>query len=268
MLKQRIITAVLLLLAVLAILFYGNPAVWFGFVLLFSFAAAWEWSGLRQSTLSQSRRFFFSVLVTLLTAMGMLWATPLGLLLMTLLVALAMPFAVIQYQLSQGTSFWMNDLIASLTGLVVLPTFGLSVYLFLNQFSVGVLLLSLFVIWAIDTGAYFSGRAFGKHKLAVHVSPGKTWEGVVGGTLLAFAVALVGLAWLKPVIGLPEWLLAAVFAMIGAFSVFGDLFESLLKRRANKKDSGQLLPGHGGVLDRTDSLLLAIPVFYLAWLWG
>ena len=124
------------------------------------------------------------------------------------------------------------------------------------------LLASLASIWAADTGAYFSGRYLGKHKLAPRVSPNKTIEGVVGGALTGTAVAL-GFATVAgaPASDLPKVALVAGVAIL--VSVIGDLFESLLKRHAGKKDSGTLIPGHGGVLDRIDAVLAALPVFAL-----
>lgn len=124
------------------------------------------------------------------------------------------------------------------------------------------LLTSLASIWAADTGAYFSGRYLGKHKLAPRVSPNKTIEGVAGGVLTGTLVAL-GFATVAgaPAGDLPKVALVASVAIL--VSVIGDLFESLLKRHAGKKDSGTLIPGHGGVLDRIDAVLAALPVFAL-----
>lgn len=125
----------------------------------------------------------------------------------------------------------------------------------------GELLLYLFsLVWIADIGAYFSGRRFGKHKLAPAISPGKTWEGVTGGLL-------ANLAWIIIVyqfssgwdLGFPQFLIISLAASL--ISVVGDLFESILKREAGVKDSGKLLPGHGGVMDRIDSLISAAPVF-------
>ncbi len=133
------------------------------------------------------------------------------------------------------------------------------------------LLLVLLLVWAADSGAYFTGRKFGGQwfggrKLAPRISPNKTLEGVSGGVALAMLVAIIGAL----VIGTPLSKLAGV-ALVAAitvlFSVAGDLFESLLKRHAGMKDSGTLIPGHGGVLDRVDSVLAALPVFALGKIW-
>ena len=127
-------------------------------------------------------------------------------------------------------------------------------------------LFALFIVWIADSGAYFVGVRFGKHKLAPRISPGKSWEGFAGGLvatlLLALACApLLGVAWTDLSLLL---LLTAVTALV---SVAGDLFESLLKRHAGAKDSSQLIPGHGGVLDRLDSLFAALPIFVAGKQW-
>lgn len=119
--------------------------------------------------------------------------------------------------------------------------------------------IALLIVWAADVGAYAAGRLFGRHKLAPAISPGKTWEGVAGGVLLVMAVAAVADIWLVAAAHQITWyLLLFVTTLI---SIAGDLFESLLKRQAGVKDSGRLLPGHGGLLDRLDSLLAVAPVF-------
>ena len=127
-------------------------------------------------------------------------------------------------------------------------------------------LFALGLVWAADSGAYFAGVRFGKNKLAPRISPGKSWEGIYGGLaaclLLATVVLpLLGLAWGK----LPALLALAFIAF--CFSVLGDLFESLMKRHSGIKDSSALIPGHGGLMDRLDSLLAALPVFVVAKDW-
>jgi phosphatidate cytidylyltransferase len=119
----------------------------------------------------------------------------------------------------------------------------------------------LCIVWIADTGAYFAGRTFGRHKLAPSISPGKTWEGVAGGAacvaLYVFVLQATGAGAAGPLAGAPGWALAVTLT---ALSVLGDLFESLVKRQAGAKDSGTLLPGHGGVLDRIDGLTSTLPV--------
>ena len=124
-------------------------------------------------------------------------------------------------------------------------------------------LFAVLIIWAADSGAYFVGSRYGKHKLAPRISPGKSWEGLGGGLATAALVAVAAM----PVLGVP-WsstpALIALTLVTVAISVVGDLFESLLKRHAGMKDSSDLIPGHGGMLDRIDSLLAALPVFVVA----
>ena len=127
-------------------------------------------------------------------------------------------------------------------------------------------LFALALVWAADSGAYFAGSKFGKRKLAPSISPGKTWEGVFGGLLASLLLAalvlpLLGLAWSS----LPA--LALLTLVTAGISVVGDLFESLMKRHSGVKDSGAIFPGHGGLMDRLDSLLAALPVFVVGKAW-
>ena len=127
-------------------------------------------------------------------------------------------------------------------------------------------LFVLLIIWAADTGAYFAGSRWGRRKLAPRISPGKSWEGLFGGLAMALLLAaaampLLGLQWRQ----LPQMLMLTLLTVL--ISIAGDLFESLVKRHAGAKDSSDLIPGHGGVLDRIDSLLAALPVFVLGKIW-
>jgi phosphatidate cytidylyltransferase len=124
----------------------------------------------------------------------------------------------------------------------------------------GLLLFVLVTVWLADTGGYFAGKQFGKHALAREISPNKTWEGALGAIVLSsvWAVLFYFTAG-NPTLSLAAWLLISVFIVM--ISIVGDLFESVFKRCFKVKDSGQLLPGHGGMLDRIDSLLAAVPVF-------
>ena len=155
--------------------------------------------------------------------------------------------------------------IAAIAGLLVLVPAWLSMIALLKvpQHGPQLLLLALCIVFAADIGAYFVGHRFGRLKLAPRVSPGKTWEGLVGGLLFAGLVAAAGGA----VVGLPIAFMAPIGPGIAALSVVGDLTESMFKRSVGLKDSGQLIPGHGGVLDRLDSVAPALPVFALAMSW-
>jgi len=136
----------------------------------------------------------------------------------------------------------------------------------LHQTSPLILLVGLIWVWGADTFAYFAGKKFGKNKLAPKISPGKTIEGVLGGTIGVTFLALI----CAYMIDLPKdkwiyWVLGAAF--ISLISVVGDLYESLLKRNVGIKDSGTILPGHGGVLDRVDGVVAALPFYYLLVNW-
>jgi phosphatidate cytidylyltransferase len=124
------------------------------------------------------------------------------------------------------------------------------------------LLAALVLVWIADTAAYFVGRAWGKRKLAPAISPGKTWEGAAGGLMAALAYAIIGGFWIQGIAWAPFLAAAALLAMV---SIVGDLFESAAKRQARVKDSGSLLPGHGGVLDRIDSATAVLPLAALLW---
>ncbi|RAK64605.1 phosphatidate cytidylyltransferase [Hymenobacter edaphi] len=141
---------------------------------------------------------------------------------------------------------------------VTLPMSGLNVLAFTDHgYDYRRIFGLLFLVWAADTGAYIAGKNFGKHKLALSISPGKTWEGWVGGTLLTLAVGWA-LGYLIPEMPLVTRLVAAL--VVAVFGVLGDLAESMLKRSVGVKDSGRIMPGHGGLLDRFDAFLFAVPV--------
>jgi phosphatidate cytidylyltransferase len=142
----------------------------------------------------------------------------------------------------------------------------LSLFPLLRGFQVGIspgfwwVLTVLLGVWGFDTGAFFTGHFIGRHKLAPSISPAKTWEGVIGGMILSIIAALLFTTWL---LGVP-WYLAIVLGMlIAVAATLGDLAESLIKRQAHVKDSGQIMPGHGGILDRIDSLLFTVIVVYI-----
>lgn len=162
---------------------------------------------------------------------------------------------------------------------IIYVTLGLSCAVLLNMLSSGLVLLIFILIWLNDTGAYLSGRAFGRHKLCVHLSPKKTWEGFFGGLLICVIVGVVlsiigvggnllvggneassftGVGWLLS-FSSPVYLGIVLPVSVVVFSTAGDLFESMIKRNSGVKDSGRIIPGHGGVLDRIDSMLFAMP---------
>lgn len=142
----------------------------------------------------------------------------------------------------------------------------LSVFLLLRGFQGGFTpglwwLLTVFLgVWGFDTGAFFAGHFFGKHKLAPSISPAKTWEGAAGGMVLSIAAAVLFTVWS---LGVPWYMAILLGILIGIAATLGDLAESLIKRQTHVKDSGQFMPGHGGILDRIDSLLFAVLVVFI-----
>jgi len=268
MLKQRILTAVILVPLLVAALFYLSlPWLALIFAVVMA-AAAWEWAGLTGLRHFAAKLAYVAALL-LFGALG-LKLIPLH------------PDLIVSF-LTASVLWWLWALVelfsrrdvtrgmfATMTGrvvggfLVLVPLWVAAVYLLAADDETPRVLLFLFVlVWVADSAAYFAGSIMGRTRLAPHVSPGKTVEGVAGGVLGVVLLAwLCGtMLWKFEGMLLAMWMgLAAVTAL---FSVVGDLTESKLKRIAGVKDSGKLLPGHGGVLDRIDALTSAAPVFAL-----
>jgi phosphatidate cytidylyltransferase len=268
MLRDRVTTAVVLVALFLAALFALPPLGWTLFAALVLAAAAWEWAGF--ALLGQAGRTIYTVL-TVVVGAGIAHSTGLasgGVNAPPLLAfyAGALLFWVV------GAPFWLaraptcpsRGLILVLGWIVLLPTFLAIVQL--RNIQPATLLAFMIVVWIADIAAYFTGRRFGRRKLAPQVSPGKTWEGLFGALA---AAAMYALAWgllfrdygpaaVRDLPASAAWLVGLALALV-ALSVIGDLFESAMKRRAGLKDSGQLLPGHGGVLDRIDALTSVLP---------
>ncbi|MEA5444392.1 phosphatidate cytidylyltransferase [Gammaproteobacteria bacterium AB-CW1] len=252
MLRQRIITALVVgPLAIAAIFFLPN--LWFGVVLAAVVGLAGEeWAALaspEQRGLAVAYAALVAGLSLLLQWQGLAqWA-----------VWLVLPVWLLGLAWLCLPTRRPPALSKLLFGLLVLLGAWSALFLLHGEPLGAWLLLTLFgLVWGADVGAYFAGKAFGRHKLAPRVSPGKTWEGVAGGLLLAALVAVVAAWWLNIERLGPFVFLALLTA---GLSVTGDLIESMLKRQAGAKDSGWILPGHGGILDRVDSLLIAAPIF-------
>ena len=269
MLKTRVSTAVVLLLSLLAVVSYGGEIGWNIFVLAVLLGAFWEWA--RLGKFDSQQCVFYAVLGGSLCTLAFLALDPArsGFPLLALAsvfwVAYA-PWCLRHVSIGRLT----QPRIYGLTGLVLISAAGLALVLAHAQ-GIVFLLSLIAVCFAADIFAYFSGKAFGKRKLAPRISPGKSWEGAVGGAISVVALSwlVIGLAPQYPVLEsswqvmtLERWH-PAVFTIwllvLSAYSVVGDLFESMLKRRAGVKDSSQLLPGHGGVLDRIDAQLPVLP---------
>ena len=267
MLKTRVITALVLLAVLLPILFL-LPPIYIGiFFLIALLAAAWEWSRLLTPDSARSAWLYaLFCLVIILFLLGMQnpsWQFAL------LLLAVIFWFFIAPFILAKGMNLTLQRLrpFYVVLGLILLPATWFAL-VFLRELGLVFLLSSITFVWVADIGAYFVGKAFGKRKLAVQISPGKSVEGAIGGLLLCYGYAFLCVyylpfesslfgAWAIRFGWVPMFLMVTVLT---AFSIFGDLFESQLKRLAGVKDSSHLLPGHGGVLDRVDALIPTMPI--------
>jgi phosphatidate cytidylyltransferase len=257
-LRSRVLTAVVLAVILLAVVL-GLPE-WATLVLIAAavLAGAWEWSALLAPG-GTVARWAYVVLVAAALAGAWLYTRDVAALRVLLLVAavwwvVALGWLVLAPQRVDGWS-------AAVAGLLALVPAGVALVQIRMAPGIGaeLTLFTIVLIVAADTGGFFAGRAFGRVRLAPRVSPGKTWEGVLGGLLLSTLVAFAGAA----AFGVPVASMVPVCVAAAAFSVVGDLTESMFKRHAGVKDSGSIFPGHGGILDRIDSVMAGAPVLLL-----
>jgi phosphatidate cytidylyltransferase len=265
-LAQRVIAACVLIPAVIAAVLW-LPAAGFALVLgAFALIGAREWCAIGQLPRRASPLFIAIVALSLVAGyftMRYLLVVQLVLAMALLWWALAL-LAVLAQQRGAAPRCFEHACVRIAAGWLTLVPAWFSL-VWLHQHRPGLVLFVLVLIWVADSAAFFVGRRFGRHKLASRVSPGKSWEGVAGG-LLAVVLLAAGIAAAnQPAIESPLLFVILSFA-VAAASVLGDLVESLFKRRAGVKDSGTLIPGHGGVLDRIDSLTAAGPFFAAGWL--
>jgi phosphatidate cytidylyltransferase len=273
MLATRVITAVVALVVVVALVFLASRTAWSLFMLAVALIACWEWS--RLTGLAAGGRAAYLALSAILgiaLAAFFLGAAPERFAKAAFLVfAIAALFWIAIAPLWIARHLRPGAVLAALAGWVgVWPTWMACVVL--REEGPWILLGAAALVWVADIAAYFCGRRFGRRKLAPAVSPGKTWEGLIGALagVLVYAVVLAALAHARdvpfaeifaPAAGIPAIVAMVVLALL---SVVGDLFESWMKRGAGRKDSSALLPGHGGVLDRVDALTSTLPVAALA----
>ncbi|MDP3561685.1 MAG: phosphatidate cytidylyltransferase [Legionellaceae bacterium] len=255
MFKERLLTALMLIPLVLLAIYFGNIWVLSAVILILMLGLGWEWVSLIPiKQLTHKCLFMLLLLVSLIPSLYRLS----DYLLINFAVWALILVAVLTYPATQR--YWGNRIIVGIACLFILPTFLSSLEgLLQHRNGRALLIYLLFLVWATDIGAYLVGKQWGKHKLIPLVSPGKSWEGALSGMVMAMLVALGGYAYFQPPHA-QSWFLTAVFIIL--VSMLGDLFISMLKRRCHLKDTGNLLPGHGGVLDRLDSLVAALPFFY------
>ncbi|MEO8444036.1 MAG: phosphatidate cytidylyltransferase [Gammaproteobacteria bacterium] len=261
-LAQRVLTAIPLLAGLLLVLFFAPLRVATTATAFVIVLGGWEWSAFLGGRSLPGRVAYTAAIAAVLGASAWLVpeVVPLAFVLwVALLWWLAAFFWILRYPTR------VPAIVAGLAGILVLVPAWLALVAILCVPVQGpaLALLALGIVFAADIGAYFAGHRFGRVKLAPQVSPGKTWEGLIGGVVLAAATAAGGgaLLGLAPVVMVPLGL------GVATLSVVGDLTESMFKRSVGAKDSGQLIPGHGGILDRLDSVTAAMPLFALALSW-
>jgi phosphatidate cytidylyltransferase len=277
MLLTRVITAVVLLAVLLGVLFGGNYPAFAVTVLVFFVAAVAECFTLFKTTVKQSviiagfwgAAFAYTFLMRDNPSVQFWFGLAVALWLVRFVPALATGLPPLEGM--------RNSLLGSVYALSIVGCFAAIIYFF-NKHSATYLLSVMALVWIADICAYFCGKAFGKRKLAPTISPGKSWEGAIGGGIFVLAIsalvilcggALLADTFVVHLQAARGWLATlAILVIITAASIVGDLFESQLKRRAGVKDSSKLLPGHGGVLDRIDALIPVLPLAALidAWL--
>ena len=257
MLKTRVITAIAAL-AIIAVVLFLLPRPWAEVVIgLLLLAGAWEWSGFLGLDRPGVRIAYTAVVAVCLAA-----------------VHTASP-AQAESVLLGACAWWLVAFLWTfrfptpiptmarwVCGILVIVPLFVALYMLL-RLGVQYLLFILLIVWVADGGAFFAGKTFGRVKLAPAISPGKTWEGVVGGLLLVALLAVAVALWRDINVGV----LLPFCLAVAAISIVGDLTVSMFKRTAGIKDSGTLFPGHGGVLDRIDSVAAAAPLFVLGLDW-
>ena len=257
MFKQRfIMTVILIPLVSLAI--YRLPSIYFaGLVTILLAAMLWEWQQFVHFPEVEHPLAKFSLLLLGTLLVAKFWTF---FVIVDLLFWVFATFVILSYPNNQ--KLWSNDAFVAINGWLLLGViYALIIELQMQADGKDQLVVLMAIVWAADIGAYLVGKKWGEHKMIPLVSPGKSWEGLFGGLVLALFVGAIESIWLNPFSNI-KWFVMVIF--ISLISVIGDLWMSLLKRRCQLKDTGHLIPGHGGVLDRLDSLLAALPAFYLA----
>lgn len=277
MLRTRVITALLLFAAFFSVLFYLPTPGWVIFATLVAAVAAWEWGAL-MGFAAMPRLALGAALILICAAVAAFDPVALG------VSGAGSNFSDAAWRLGRwfyfpAAFFWLLvvplwlkrrwSLPKSWLGLaigllLIMPTWLALIQL--RQAGALALVAIMATVWVADIAAYTVGRALGHHKLAPNISPGKTWEGAFGGGVAVIVYGLILSPKLPAVFSENYAVLCLVLALLTAISIAGDLFESLLKRQAGLKDSSNMLPGHGGLLDRIDSLTSTLPMVALVWL--
>jgi phosphatidate cytidylyltransferase len=254
--KQRIITAVIALLALLLVLFFAPQEIALAVIIAVMLAGAWEWSAFLGSSSTAVRAVYVAIIGALLAITTLLDVD----------VNLVFQGALVWWLVALGWTFFFPTAIPSsvrwVAGALVLVPLYLALIV-LYQSSSELLLFALLIVWIADTGAFFAGKFLGSVKLAPDISPGKTWEGVIGGLVAVVLLTLLRTTWADTDLAV----MIPFCLAVASLSIVGDLTVSMFKRTVGLKDSGGLFPGHGGVLDRIDSISAAAPLFALGIAW-
>lgn len=255
--KQRIVTAVIALAGLFVVLFLLPPVAAELAIGALVLAGAWEWSGFLRLSGSAGRFAYVLVIAaTLIAVVTVFWPYVEQLLLISLLWwAGALIWAFFFPTPIPLALRWIAGVF------VLVPLYAALISLY--RAAPSSLLFALLIVWVADSGAYFAGKFLGRVKLAPRISPGKTWEGVIGGLLAVLLLTLLRSAWVQMDLAV----IVPFCLAVATLSIVGDLTVSMFKRSAGVKDSGTLFPGHGGVLDRIDSVAAAVPLFALGTSW-
>lgn len=261
MFKTRVLTVCMIAPLFCAALFFLSELAWNMLILFLGMLAFWEWALLVKLPLRSRQGYLLLSMVPIfpialsssVVSIPILHSVVHHMLLAIFITASLFWLLLVPFWLNYKIRLSSVVLRLGLGWVVILPL--LAGMMHLRKESSVLLLGILAVVWIADTVAYFVGKAYGRHRLAPGISPGKTWEGLAGaGLAVSVYAALICLYWSISLVWMP------VFWGIALLSVFGDLFESLIKRHSDVKDSGSLLPGHGGLLDRVDGLTASVPV--------
>lgn len=257
-LQQRVLTAIALMAVLLGVLFVLPPLATMALIALAILGGAWEWSAFLHPH-RKTVRVAYVCLIGLGLFVGWQASQAPGQLVTLMTVAFLWWCTALAWVI--GAPARGGSVTVAMAGVFSLIPCGVALMALRQDTMMGaiILLFSLVVILAADVAAYFAGHRWGRRKLAPQVSPGKTWEGVVGGVCGALLVASLGAYGL----GWPVWAIAPLAVVTAGFSIVGDLTESLMKRHTGLKDSGSVFPGHGGLLDRLDSLSAGLPIWVL-----
>ena len=254
--KQRIITAVIALLALLLVLFVVPDWAAFAVIVVVMLGGAWEWSAFLGTSSMTVRLAYVATIAALLAAVSFLAVD------VTMILQAAMLWWVVALIWTFFFPTAIPTVVRWLVGAIVLVPLYLAL-ISLYTADPLILLFALLIVWVADSGAFFTGKTMGRVKLAPQISPGKTWEGVIGGLVAVVLLTLLRSTWVDTdlTVFIPFCLAVA------CVSIVGDLTVSMFKRTAGVKYSGILFPGHGGVLDRIDSVAAAAPLFALGLGW-